>query len=392
MNIIRQIVAVSIVNLRSLPQRIGSSSVVVIGIAGVVGVVVSVLTMAGSLSGTLLSTGSAGRAIVLRVGATSEIASSLSSEAVRTILNAPGVARTADGDPIGSGDQIVPVNLTRKEDGTPAPLTVRGVSPQAFTLRPEIELVEGRMFTPGLREVIIGRVAQVEIAGVALGDRVELRDSEWTVVGVFRSSNAFESGMLTDASTLSSAYQRSDVNGVTVLLDSPDRFEEFKNALTTNPALTVDVLREPEYFARQSEELADLLFFVTYVVGAIMAVGALFGALNTMYSAVSTRMLEIATLRALGYGPVSVVMSVLTEALLLAALGGVLGASIAWLLFSGNTISLGGQLGSLVTELRIGPAVLGAGLLWACAVGFLGGLFPAIRAARLPVATALRAL
>jgi putative ABC transport system permease protein len=189
-----------------------------------------------------------------------------------------------------------------------------------------------------------------------------------------------------------SAYQRTVVNSVTVLLDSPDSFEAFKTALTTNPTLSVDVWREPEYFEQQSESLAQLMFFVTYVVGAIMAVGAFFGALNTMYSAVSTRSIEIATLRAIGFGAGGVVVSVLSEALLLALIGGVLGAAIAWAIFSGDTITLGGDVGSLVTELKVTPLLLGTGILWACAVGLLGGLFPAIRAARLPVATALRAI
>ena len=392
MRTLRQIAAVSAMNLRSIPQRLGSSTVVVIGIAGVVGVVVSVLTMAGSLSGTLISTGHEDRAIVMRNGATSEIASSLPLASVQTIANAPGVARASDGKPAATADLIVPVNLTRKEDGTLAPLAVRGVGPEALSVRPEIELVAGRMFEPGLREVIVGRSAQTEIAGVELGDVVSLRDSQWKVVGVFTSGDSHESGMLTDTSTLGSAYSRPTVHSVTVLLESPDAFDAFKDALTADPTLSVTVQREPEYFAQQSESIAQLMFFVTYVVGAIMAVGAFFGALNTMYSAVSTRSVEIATLRALGFGATGVVVSVLAEALLLALVGGAIGATVAWALFSGNTIALGGQLGSLVTELTITPALLAAGLLWACAVGLLGGLFPAIRAARLPVATALRAL
>jgi putative ABC transport system permease protein len=391
MNTLKQMLAVTGMNVRSIPQRLGSSLVVVIGIAGVVGVLVSVMTMAGSLSGTLIATGRADRAIVLRSGATSEIGSTLPQDAVQTIASAPGVARTAAGDPAATADVLVPVNLTRKEDGTLAPLTVRGVSPPSSAVRPEIELVAGRMFAPGLREVIVGRVAQTEVDGVELGDKVPLRNSQWTVVGVFESGDSYESGMLTDASTLLSAYQRTLVNSVTARLDSPAAFDAFKAALTADPTLSVSVMREPEYYAEQSKNVSQLMFFVTYIVGAIMAVGALFGALNTMYTAVSTRGVEIATLRALGFGAAGVVASVLGEAVLLAVAGGAIGAAVAWLLFSGNTIALGGQFGSLVTQLEITPALLGVGLLWACAVGLLGGLFPAIRAARLPVATALRA-
>jgi putative ABC transport system permease protein len=391
MNVLEQIVAVTGMNVRSIPQRLGSSLVVVIGIAGVVGVLVSVMTMAGSLSDTLMDTGRDDRAIVLRNGATSESGSLLPIDAVQTVAAAPGVVRTAKGDPAATGDMIVPVNLTRKEDGSLAPLTVRGVSPQSFAVRPEIRLVAGRMFEPGLREVIVGKLAQDEVGGVELGDKISLRNSRWTVVGVFESGDSHESGMLTDASTLLSAYQRTLVNSVTVLLESPGAFDEFKTALTTNPTLSVSVLREPEYYAQQSKNVSQLMFFVTYVVGAIMAVGAFFGALNTMYTAVGSRSVEIATLRALGFGAAGVVTSVLGEALLLALGGGAIGAAVAWTLFAGNTISLGGQLGSLVTQLRVTPTLLGVGLLWACAVGLLGGLFPAIRAARLPVATALRA-
>ena len=392
MTTLRQVAAISALNLRSIPQRLGPSLVVVIGIAGVVGVLVSVLTMAGSLTETVISTGDENRAIVLRNGSNYEMASLLDTAAVQTIMDAPGVARTVDGDPAASADFIVPINLTRKEDGALAALVVRGVSPQSFEVRPEIRLVAGRMFTPGLREVIVGRNAQLQIAGVELGDRVALRDSEWAVVGVYESGDAAESGMLTDLSTLLSTYQRTLVNSVTVLLETTASFEELKVALTTNPTLSVDVLREPEYFEQQSERIAQLMFFVTYVVTTIMAVGAFFAALNTMYSAVSTRSVEIATLRALGFGATGVVASVLTEVLLLAVIGGMLGATVAWLLFSGNVISLGGTLGSIVTELRVTPVLVGTGIAWACTVGLLGGLPPAIRAARLPVATALRAV
>jgi putative ABC transport system permease protein len=392
MRTLHQILAVTSMNLRSLPHRLAASIVVVIGIAGVVGVVVSVFTMAGSLSDTLLDTGRPDRAIVLRDGADSETGSSLATQDADTIVRAPGIAKSADGEPAASADVLVPVNLTRKQDGTPAPLSVRGVWPGFLAVRPEIKIVSGRMFEPGLRELIVGRSASNEIAGVDLGDQVRLRNSEWTVVGIFTSGDSHESGMLTDTTTLLSAYQRNQLNSVTVRLDSPAAFDEFKSALTSDPTLSVTVMREPEYYAQQSEEISQLMFFVTYIVGTIMAVGAFFAALNTMYSAVSARSVEIATLRALGFGASGVVASVLGESLLLALIGGSIGAAISWALFSGDTISLGGQLGSLVTELRVTPMLSGAGLLWAGSVGLLGGLFPAIRAARLPVATALRSV
>jgi putative ABC transport system permease protein len=388
---LRQIVAVSSMSLKSLGQRLGASMVVVIGTAAVVGVLVSVFTMAGSLSGALVASGRPDRALVIRSAANSEGASALARDAVAIVAGAPGVARLPGGKRAVTADVLVPVNLHRRSNGTLVGVGVRGMSLEGFGVRPEIRLVEGRRFTPGLRELIVGRAAQAEFEGLGLGARVALRDSEWTVVGVFATGDATESGMLTDVDTLASAYERPFVNSVTARLESLEAFDEFKAALTTNPALAVDVYREPDYLAERSKDLTNLFFFVTYVVSTIMASGALVGAVNTMYSAVSARAIEIATLRAIGFGGAAVATSVLAEALALALLGGVLGSAIAWLVFNGNTISLGGESASLVATFRITPATLATGFAWACAVGLLGALLPAVRAARLPVATALRA-
>lgn len=388
---LRQIFAVTAMNLRGMRARLAASSVVVIGLAAVVGVLVAVFTMAGGLQGTLLENGRADRAIVLRTASTYEAGSTLPLDTAAYVAAAPGVVRASDGELAVTSDVLVSVNWPRREDGSLVGLQVRGVAPRAFAVRPEIELVEGRLFMPGLREVVVGRNAQTEFAGLTLGDRVKLRNSEWTIVGVFTSGNAVESGFLTDADTLASAYQRGYVNSVTARLESPAAFDAFAAALTSNPALTVDVFREPDYFALASEDLANLFFFVTYVVCSIMAAGALVGAGNTMYSAVSARAVEIATLRALGFGAAGVVVSVLAESLLLALLGAAVGSAIAWAIFSGNTISIGGGTGSIVTQLAFTPATIVTGFTWAGAVALLGALFPAVRAARLPVATALRA-
>jgi len=385
---LRQIAVVTVFGLGGIPRRLGSSIVVVVGIMAVVGVLVSVLTMARSLEGALLANGRADRAIVLRGGATSETQSMLPVDAAATIANAPGIARTTGGKPAATADLLVPVNLVRRSDHALAAVSVRGLSELA--VRPEIEITEGRAFAPGVRELVVGRAARATFDGLEVGNRVTLRDGEWSIVGVFGSGTSMESDMLTDSSTLTSAFARSGVNSVTVRLESPDAFDAFKAALTTNPALSVDVLREPDYYAAEAADLATLFFFVTYVVGAIMASGAVFGALNTMYSAVGARTIEIATLRALGFGATGVVISVLAEALLLALLGALIGAAIAWVMFAGNTISLGGTEGSLITRLTITWPTLRAAVLCACAVGLLGGLLPAIRAARLPVAHALR--
>jgi putative ABC transport system permease protein len=393
MKVLQQIVAVTALNVRSIPRRMGTSAVVVLGIAGVVGVLVSVFGMTQSMSQTVLAAGSPDRAIVLRSGATSDFASTLLIDAVATIMDAPGVARTPEGDAVASAEMVTAVNMLRKENGTRSGVSIRGVSEQGFAVRPEIELVEGRMFTPGLREIIVGRGAHAEFAGLAVGDEVALRDSRWKVVGVYGSGgNIFESGILADSATLRSAYQRTAVNNVTVRLSSPAAFDEFKTALTTDPTLSVTVERELDYYGRQSQNASRFFGFVTTFVSGIMALGALFAALNTMYSAVSTRGVEIATLRALGFGASGVVVSVLAEALLLSFLGAVLGAGVAWALFGGNEIAMGGNGGTLVFSLDLTPELLGLGVALACSLGFLGAVLPAVRAARLPVATALRAL
>jgi putative ABC transport system permease protein len=330
---------------------------------------------------------------VLRAGATNETSSSLAVDALATIKNAPGIARTPGGEAAATAEMLTAVNLTRKEDGTMAGLTVRGMEPAATTVRPEIRLVEGRMFKPGLREVIVGRGARLEFRGLEIGDQVALRNSQWTVVGVFASNgNANESRIVADEATLLSAYQRTAANSVTVLLASISAFDEFKGALTTNPTLSVSVERENDYYARQSDNANAFFGTVTMIVGLFMAVGALFAALNTMYTAVSTRTVEIGTLRAIGFGASGVVVSVLVESLALALLGAVIGAAGAGAAFGGNTVSLGNGVSSLVFQMQVTPALLATGVAWACAVGFLGGLFPAIKAARQPVVAALRAV
>jgi putative ABC transport system permease protein len=391
--VLKQIASVTAMNLRSLPQRIGSSSVIVVGIAGVVAVLLSVFALTRSLSGTVLATGSPDRAIVLRAGATGEFSSTLLVDAVATIKDAPGIARTEDGKPAATADFVSAVNLHRKEDGARAGLAVRGVDPAIMGVRPEIKLVSGRSFTPGLRELIVGRSALSEFQNVAIGDEVVLRDGPWTVVGVFESgADANESGFLTDSATLLSAYQRTAVNSVTVRLTSADAFDAFKAALTTNPTLSVSVERETDFYRRQSQEANQIFGLVSIAVGVFMGLGAIFAALNTMYSAVSVRTREIATLRAIGFGASGVVASVLVEALVLALIGAVVGVAISWLLFNGNTVNLGDSTGSIVFKMRIPPALMLLGVLLACGLGFIGGLLPAMRAARLPVATALRAV
>jgi putative ABC transport system permease protein len=364
--------------------------VLTVGIAGVVGVLVSVGGLASSLRQTMNATGRADRAIVLRDGADSEANSSLPIQAAKTIMDAPGIARGQSGMAAASADVLVSVHLPRTRNRSRAGLAVRGVGPEAFVVRPGINLVEGRMFQAGLHEVIVGRRTQREFLSVQIGDHIDLRDGPWEVVGVFTSDNAYESGFITDSDSLRSANKRETINSVTVALESPESFAALKAALLADPTLPVDVQRESDYYARQSETLSRLVSVVTNVVVTIMAIGALFAALNSMYSAVSERGVEIATLRAIGFGPTSVVVSVLFEALLLAVIGAAIGAAAAYLFFSGSTVSMGSTLAATVFEWNITPEILISAITWACAVGLLGGLFPALRAARIPVAAALR--
>jgi putative ABC transport system permease protein len=390
MSLLNQFAGVTAMNLRSVSQRPASASVIVIGIMGVVLVLISILALGTSLAESARSAGRADRALVLRAGTDKEAASSLFTDEVQTIMSAPGIATTAAGDPIATADIVTAVTLQKKKNSFRAGVVIRGMTERGRAVRPEIRIIEGRWFKPGLSELLVGRSAQAEFRGLGIGDKVRLRRGEWTVVGAFESGDALQGCLLTDAKTLMSAYRRVQFSSVTVRLKSPASFDAFKAALTTNPTLSVNPMREADYYSLRSANLSGPTYMVSFLIGGIMAVGALFGALNTMYTSVANRRVEIATLRALGFGGTCVVASILTEAMILAAVGGLVGAGIAWLLLSGNTFDLGNKEGSLVAQLRVTPALLGVGLVWACSVGFLGGLFPAIRAARMPVASALK--
>lgn len=396
MNLFRQIGAVTAMNFKSLPHRVGTSIVIVIGIAGVVAVLVSVLAMSTGMLETMEHSGRDDRAIVLRNGSASEMGSALGRDGARLVEDASGVKRDSAGKPIAAAEALRLLNLFRKEDGAEVNVAMRGTGPRLAALRPEIKIVQGRMFRPAVTEVIVGKAANAEFKGLNVGDQIKTRGATWTVVGVFTSGgDSHESGLMTDAETLLAAEQRGGFQSVTVLLESPAAFQRFKDSLTSNPALAVDVSRERDYYRAQSETIGQVIYVIAYVVGGIMAVGAIFSALNTMYSAVSARLREIATLRAIGFGATAMVMSVLAEALLLALIGGVIGAAIAWLFFNGHQVSTsagGNAAGHLIFALSVSPALIATGIVWACTIGLIGGLFPAVRAARLPVATALRAI
>jgi putative ABC transport system permease protein len=391
MNGMRQTIAITAINLQSIPQRIGTSLVICVGIAGVVAVLTTVLAMATGLKSTLANAAREDRAIVLGSGSLAEALSSISRDNLAAIEAAPGIKRGAGGELAVSPEALLSINLPRKGDGNLSALSVRGVTPESAGVRPEIRIIEGRMFATGVHEIIIGKSAHDQFADLDVGDTADFHNGEWKIVGRFTSNgDVHESEALGDATTLMSAAQRTAFSAVTVALESPGAFDAFKDALKHDPTLKVDVQRETEYYEDQSKDVAALLEIVATTIGGIMAVGALFGALNTMYSAVSTRTVEIATLRAIGFGALPVVVSVLVEAQVLAFIGAVAGGSIAWLLFNGNAFSTGGTLGQVAVRLHVGLPLVVAGMTWAAAVGLFGGLFPAIRAARASVVDSLR--
>ncbi|MDH0868395.1 FtsX-like permease family protein [Mitsuaria sp. GD03876] len=389
--------SVTSVGVSTLPQRLGSSAVIVVGIAGVVGVLVALLAMAEGYAETLRKSGSEDSAIVLRGASAAEVASVLSRDDITQIAQAPGVAKSAKGEPLVSAETVVAANLpvkgtTTDEEGS---VQVRGVGDEAFAVRPQVKIVAGRKFQPGLKEMIVGQGAARQFEGLEPGKQIRLGSQIWTVTGIFASGDSMESELWADAPVVAETYRRgASRNSVTVKLTGADAFKGFKAALDGNPQLKVDATTTLAFFAKQSEQMTKILRVIGIVVGTIMAIGAVFGALNTMFAAVATRAREIATLRAIGFPGLPVVVAVMLETMLLAAIGGVIGGAIAFLLFNGHAASTmaAGSVGKLSFELRVSGQLLWEGLKWALAIGFIGGLFPAVRAASVPVTTALREL
>ncbi len=387
----RQAASVTAVGVSTIRQRAGSSSVIVIGIAGVVAVLVALLAMGEGLTATLENGGRTDTAIVLRGGSAAESASVLTHDDVLAVEQAPGIARDASGKPIASAELVVAANVKQKGSDEDANAQLRGVDDEAWALRPGLKIIEGRKFKPGLRELDVGQGAARQFAGMAVGDEVKLGRESWKVVGVFASGDAYDSELWADRQTVASAYRRGNsAESVLVRLTNAAAFDRFNAALASDPKLKVEASTTKDYFARQSAGLAKVIRIVGLTVGIIMAIGAVFGALNCMFAAVASRAREIATLRAIGFRSVPVVVSVMLETMLLALFGGVLGALIVWLVFNGYTTSTLSGLTQLVFRFQVSPQLLWEGLKWALAIGFIGGLFPAVRAARLPVSTALR--
>jgi len=389
----QQTLAITWTGLSTLPQRLGATSVIIVGIAGVVGVLIALLAMAAGFEATLKKAGTTDTAIVLRGGADAELSSGLDRITTTLVAQGPGVLRDTQDRPIASAEVVVIANVPQRSTGTDANVEVRGVSPEVWSLRPNTKIIQGRRFQPGLREVIVGRGALSQFAGLDLGSVIRLNNQEWNVVGIFATGDAHESELWGDAESVAAAYRRKSFQSVTVRLTSPQAFDAYKAALTSDPRLKVDVQTTREYYSKQSSRLTKTIRALGTGVAIIMAIGAVFGALNTMYAAIAARSREIATLRALGFSGVPVVVSVLLEAMLLALLGGVLGSSIAYALFNGYTVStLGGNFSQVVFQFQVSPALLLQGLQWSLTIGFLGGFFPALRAVNIPVTVALREL
>ncbi len=394
-NWLSQVISITVFNLRTIPERKGSVITAAVGIAGVVAVLVGVLSIAEGFRKAMTVPGLDDVVLVLRSSADAEMTSILSHDDTRLIADAPGLARTAEGT-LASAELFVIINLPKRSTGTDANVPLRGVEKAALSVRGDMKLIQGRNFEPGRNEVVVGAGAARAFAGLDVGKRFRVGQNDWEVVGIFTGGGgAAESEIWTDAAVLQPAYHRGDsFQAVYARLASAQTFAQFKDALTTNPQLKVKVLRRSEYLAEQSTMLTRFIQTIGVLIASLMALGALFGALNTMYSAVSARTREIGTLRALGFGTSPVVLAILFESLALALVGGAVGATAAYLAFDGfKAATINWQTFTQVAfEFLVTPQLLASAILWAVGIGLVGGLFPAIRAARLPIAAALREL
>lgn len=390
-----QIVAVTGVNLRSIRQRLGSSAVAIIGIAGVVVVFLGVLSIAEGFRAAMASVGDPQTVIVMRAGSDTEMTSGIGGDTARLIMDTPGIARDERGA-IASPELFVIVGHPTKKDPSDANVPLRGVSSAALAVRPEVKIVEGRMFTEGTNEIVVGKAASRQFANLTVGATTKWGQNKWTVVGIFDANgSAAESEIWCDARVLQPAYQRGNsYQSVYARLESPDGFQAFKDALTANPRMSVTAIREPDYFAAQSDVLHQIISTIGFLIAGLMGIGAIFGAVNTMYTAVASRTREIATLRALGFGSFPVVFSVLSESALLSLIGGLIGGLAAWAAFDGyQTSTMNFQSFSQIAfAFAVTPRLMGLALAYSLIMGLVGGMLPAIRAARLPVVTALREL
>jgi putative ABC transport system permease protein len=385
-----------IYNFRSVKARWSSAIVAVVGIAGTVGVFVAMLSLARGFKATLVSSGSEDNAIIMRAGATSEMTGGVTIDTVKIIQDKPGIAKGADGSPLVTPEVVLVAPIPLISTGTDANVEIRGVSKNVLEIRRNVKIVEGRMFSPGLNEIVVGKNANASYAGLTLGNTIGLGSVHWKIVGIFDAGgSSFDSDVWGDAHLIGPAFNRPDIffQSITVHLTSASALQQLKDAATADPRLNVDVTREIDYYSKQSNRLTTLITVLGGLVAGVMAIGAVFGALNTMYSAVAERGREIATMRALGFGGPSVVFSFVIEALLIAFVGGLVGC-IAVLPLNGLTTgAMNLQTFSHVAfAFKITTELLVKGIVFALVMGVIGGFLPAVRAASMPVASALREL
>jgi putative ABC transport system permease protein len=390
-----QIAAVTSMNLRSIPQRIWPSLATVVAIALVTAVLLGFLALANGFEKTLSGTGSDNVAIIIRKGAGGELNSVLTRDQQALMAEAPGIARTADGKPIVSGELYVVVDGKRRSTGAKGNLPLRGVGPDAISTRENISVVEGRMFTPGVAEIVVGKGIVSQFQGFDLGSTIRLGKQEWKIVGVFDAGgSAFESELWADAALMQSVYNRgSTVQVVRARLASPDALKQIQDYSEADPRLKLDVRAEKDFYASQAGQVSNFVFYLGWPLAIAMSFGALAGALNTMYASVDSRLREIATLRAIGFGGLPAFVGTMAEALILALIGGLIGTLIVFLLFDGlSAATLGGGFTQVVFTMQLSPALIVQGVILALIIGFVGGFFPALRAARAPLLAAFRAV
>ncbi len=393
MSIFIQIITITLMNIRNIPTRLGSSIVAIVGAAGVVAVLVAVMAMVVGFGKTIDAAGDVNHAIVLRGGSNSELTSGISGANIDIIKNAPGI-RKHNANALMAPQVLVVLDVPKRGSASDANLSLRGVTAEIYTILESFQIVEGRLPTAGKRELIVGRTAASQFAGLSVGNTIGSNTNTWKVVGIFSDNGSIrESEAWADAAVVQDAYRRGNFfNSVLLKLESPDALVMLSDALAQDPRLDVSVVRETDYYKEQSRGLTTFISVLGYTVAFIMAIGAIFASVNTMYSAISTRSREIGTLRALGFGNAPIVISVLIEAVLLTVIGGIIGGTLSYIVFNGVTVSTLNfeSFSQVAFAFAVTPELLLTGISWAIVIGLLGGLFPAIRAASIPITAALR--
>jgi len=391
----KQILAITGMNIRTILQRSGASIVIIIGIAGSVAVMVSLLAMAEGLSKTIASTGQEDRALIFREGSNSEMSSGIAMTDLAIIENTQGIKKSEDG-PMIAAEIFTIIDLKKKGAVDTSNLPLRGVQEMSFKIRPELKIIEGKNFFPGKGEIIVGKGAANEYEGLELGNKIKIRDSEWTVVGIFSTGgDVHESEIWADLAVTQGAFRRGASASIAIIqMEGNASITDLGATLELDPRLDLKVQGEVDFYEEQSSGASSLIQAFGYTVAVIMAIGAVFAALNTMYSAVSTRLVEIGTLRAVGFHGSSVLFALMIESMFLALLGGLLGAGLSYLIFNGYTVSTLASVSFTQTafDFAVTGEIIGQGLILALIVGFLGGVLPARRAATQDITEALRAI